>query len=92
MILGKVAGEIYSTINHPVFDNQKILVVDRISPQGRPTGDYLIAVDVVDAGVGDTVLMIDEGNSARQIMAAPNAPYRSVVVGVVDEIQVPIES
>ena len=92
MILGKVAGEIYSTINHAVFDNQKILVVDKITPRGQATGDYIIAIDVVDAGVGDTVLMIDEGNSARQIMEAPNAPYRSVVVGVVDHIRVEIEA
>jgi ethanolamine utilization protein EutN len=92
MILGKVVGEIYSTINHAVFDNQKILVVDKITPHGEATGDYLIAIDVVDAGVGDTVLMIDEGNSARQIMEAANAPYRSVVVGVVDEVRMENEA
>jgi len=87
MILGRVVGEIYSTINHPIFDGRKLLVVDRIGPDRRPSGGYLIAIDVVDAGVGDTVLMIDEGNSARQVLDAPNAPTRSVIVGVVDAIQ-----
>jgi len=87
MILGRVVGAIYSTINHPIFDHRKLLVVDRIAPDRSPSGGYLIAIDVVDAGVGDTVLMIDEGNSARQVLDAPNAPTRSVVVGVVDEIQ-----
>jgi len=55
---------------------------------GNPEGDYLIAVDVVDAGVGETVLLIDEGNSARQIVGLDPAPIRAVVVGIVDEIDV----
>lgn len=87
MILGSVVGEIYSTINHAICEDQKLLVVDKITPDGKPTGRYLIAIDVVDAGVGETVLMIDEGNSARQVMNAPNAPVRSVVVGIVDSIE-----
>ncbi len=86
MILGRVVGEIYSTINHPIYDGRKLLIVDRITPQREPSGGYLIAVDVVDAGVGETVLMIDEGNSARQVLDAPNAPVRSVIIGIVDEI------
>jgi ethanolamine utilization protein EutN len=88
MILGRVVGSIYSTINHPILDGRKLLIVDRITPERRPSGGYLIAIDTVDAGVGDTVLMIDEGNSARQILDAPNAPTRSVIVGVVDEIEI----
>ena len=88
MILGKVVGEIYSPINHAFMDGHKILVVDRIRPDGNPTGDYLIAVDRAQAGVGETVLIIDEGNSARQILDAPNAPCRSIIVGVVDAITV----
>ncbi len=90
MILGRVAGEIHSTINHPFYDGHKILVVDRITPHGDPSGDYIIAGDRVSSGVGDTVLMIDEGNSARQILDAPNAPIRSLIVGVVDDIRVEI--
>jgi microcompartment protein CcmK/EutM len=86
MILGRVVGEIHSTINHGIYENRKLLVVDRIAPDGEPMGAYLIAIDTVDAGVGETVLMIDEGNSARQVMQAPNAPVRSVVVGIVDHI------
>ena len=91
MILGKVAGEIVSTINHGFYDAHKLLIVDRITPEGDPTGGYLVATDVANAGVGDTVLIIDEGNSARQIFDAPNAPVRSVIVGVIDEIEVTTE-
>ncbi|MBD3235522.1 MAG: hypothetical protein GF330_02325 [Candidatus Eisenbacteria bacterium] len=87
MILGRVAGEIYSTINHPILDARKLLLVDRIAPDGRARGETVIAIDRVDAGVGETVLLIDEGNSARQIIAQPNAPVRTIVVGIIDAIE-----
>jgi microcompartment protein CcmK/EutM len=86
MILGRVCGAIHSTINHKFYDNRKILVVDRLNLEGRPTGDYLIAVDQVDAGVGETVLVIDEGNSARFIVEDELAPLRSIIVGIVDQV------
>ena len=86
MILGVVKGAIYSTINHPVYDHRKLLIVDRIDPEGKETGGYIIAVDSVGAGDGETVLVIDEGNSSRQVIDDPTAPVRSVIVGIVDEI------
>ena len=86
MILGVVKGAIYSTINHPVYDHRKLLIVDRIDPDGKETGGYIIAVDSVGAGDGETVLVIDEGNSSRQVIDDPTAPVRSVIVGIVDEI------
>ena len=88
MLLGTVVGEITSTINHPITDNRKLLIVDKVSPKGKPTGSYLIAIDTVEAGVGQTVLLIDEGNSARQVLNAPNMPVRSVIVGIIDHIEV----
>jgi microcompartment protein CcmK/EutM len=88
MILGRVTGEIHSTINHPFYDSKKLLVVEKTDPSGKPTGDYVIAVDVVDAGVGEQVLVLDEGNSARQVFNSDNAPVRSVVVGIIDAIRV----
>ncbi len=87
MILGRVAGEIHSTINHPFYDARKLLVVDRTDPEGRATGDYLIAVDAVDAGVGQQVLVLDEGNGARQVLASSVGPVRSVVVGIIDHVE-----
>lgn len=88
MILGKVVGQIYSTINHPFYDAKRLLVVARLDPQGKLSKNYLIAVDSVDAGMGETVLVIDEGNSARQIVRNSTAPIRSIVIGIVDEVQV----
>jgi len=89
MILGRVTGEIHSTINHPFYDAKKLLVVEKIDPDGRPTGDYLIAVDAVDAGAGERVIVLDEGNGARQVLASADAPVRSVVVGIVDHVELP---
>ena len=86
MILGKVCGAIHSTINHKFYDNRKILVVDKLDLEGNLTGEYLIAVDEVDAGAGETVLVIDEGNSARSIVNDDLAPLRSIIVGIVDQV------
>ena len=86
MILGKVCGTIHSTINHKFYDNRKILVVDKINMEGQSTGEYLIAIDSVGAGSGETVLVIDEGNSARSIVEDDMAPLRSIIVGIVDQV------
>lgn len=84
MIIGKVVGEIYSTINHGFYNQKKLLIVDKV----MPAGGYLIAVDSVDAGVGETVLVIDEGNSARQVVEDATAPIRSIIIGIIDEINI----
>jgi ethanolamine utilization protein EutN len=84
-----VAGTVVSTINHPMYDGQRLLMCDMLNADGEDTGDYLICVDSVDAGHGETVLIIDEGNSARQVTdTVPWGPVRAVIVGVIDEIVV----
>ena len=88
MLLGVVKGEVYSTINHAEYDTRRLMLVDRIAPDGSEQGGYLVAVDTVGAGVGQTVLVIDEGNSARQVIDRPQAPVRSVIIGIVDAIEV----
>ncbi|MGD0258431.1 MAG: EutN/CcmL family microcompartment protein [Verrucomicrobiota bacterium] len=86
MIIGTVRGDIVSTINHPFYIGKKLLVVEKEDLSGKP-GGYLVAIDGgVQAGVGERVLVIDEGNSARQIVADPNAPVRSIIVGIIDRI------
>jgi len=86
MILGRVAGRIYSTIHHPVVESRKLLIIDKLDADGRPDGGYLIAMASVGAGAGETVLVLDEGNGARQILGDKGAPVRSMVVGIVDEV------
>ena len=85
MTIGTVVGDIYSTINHPFYDGRKLLLVDKGLP-GQPTADYIIAVDSVGAGVGECVLVLDEGNGARQVLQSTDGPVRSVIVGIVDQI------
>ncbi len=87
MTIGVVVGEIHSTINHAFYDARKLLVVDKRGPGNKPTGDYIVAVDAVGAGVGEVVLVLDEGNGARQVLASDNGPVRSVIVGIVDALE-----
>ncbi len=86
MIIGRVAGQIFMTINHQAYDARTLLIVDRLSPEGEPSGGYLIAVDTAGAGPGQTVLVNDEGGGAQQVLDCPGAPIRSVVVGIIDEV------
>ncbi len=88
MIIGRVAGTVVSTICAPVFDQRRLLLCDLLGEDGRPTGEYTIAVDSVYAGAGETVLILDEGNAARQVTGIPEAPIRAVVVGVIDELEI----
>lgn len=91
MFIGRVIGTVVSTIKVPMYEGRKILVVERLDLEGKPEAKYWLAVDVVQAGVGDRVLVLDEGNSARQILGEePNGPVRAVVVGVVDEVEVKV--
>ena len=85
MKLARVAGSVVSPISHPFFAEQRLLLCDLLDADGG-TGGYVIAVDVVDAGAGETVLILDEGSSARQIFDITTGPIRAVVVGVVDEV------
>lgn len=86
MILARVTGRLVSTIHHRSQDGRKLLVLDKLDAAGQPTGGYVIAVDAVGAGAGETVLVLDEGNGARQVLGGADLPVRSVVVGIVDDL------
>jgi ethanolamine utilization protein EutN len=88
MILGRITGNVVSTIHHPIVDGRKLLVAERLDATGRPTGGYIIAIDAIGAGFGETVLILDEGSGARQILDDSKAPVRSLVVGIVDDVDV----
>lgn len=84
MILGKVVGTVVTTISHPHFENRRKLVVQ---PLGHgDEADEVIALDTTHAGIGDTVLVNDEGNSARDVLRQPDGCVRAVVVAVVDSV------
>jgi microcompartment protein CcmK/EutM len=86
MYIGKVIGTVVSTIKISHLEGRKLLLVNQLDVRGGETDDYDIAVDVVQAGPGDTVLVIDEGNGARQILGIDPGAIRAVIVGVVDEV------
>jgi microcompartment protein CcmK/EutM len=89
MYIGRVSGTVVATIKNELFEGHKLLVVDKLGLNGQPTSKYDIAVDMVQAGVGDLVLILDEGNSARQIVGRePLGAIRAVIVGIVDEVTV----
>ena len=76
-----------STIKNEIFEGRRLLVVDRLDLDGVVTGEYDICVDVAQAGPGDVVLIIDEGNSSRQMLdREPDGAIRTVLAGVVDEV------
>jgi len=92
MYIGQVAGTIVATIKHPMFVGHKLLLVERLDLEGRTTPKYDIAVDSVQAGVGDRVLVLHEGSSARQVLAVePWGPVRCVIVGIIDQVDLATE-
>ncbi|MGD8625223.1 MAG: EutN/CcmL family microcompartment protein [Anaerolineae bacterium] len=87
MYIGRVRGTVVATIKNELYQGRKLLVVDKLDLDGRPTAKYDIAVDIVQAGKGDLVLVLDEGNSARQLVdREPLGAIRAVVVGIVDQV------
>lgn len=87
MKVGKVVGTVVSTVNIPLLDEHRLLLCDIHDVDGDVDG-YTICIDVVDAGVGETVLILDEGSSARQILGLDTGAIRAVIVGVIDELVV----
>jgi ethanolamine utilization protein EutN len=87
MILCKVLGTITATVKHPAFEGRKLMVVQPLDEHQQPAGKSFIAVDhTSSAGQGDVVLVMREGNGVRQILGDKTLPIRSLIVGVVDEV------
>jgi microcompartment protein CcmK/EutM len=87
MYIGRVIGSVVSTIKDETLHGYKMLLVDRLGLDGEPDDHYFIALDVAQAGVGDWVIVIDEGSGSRQIMKREIAPVRAMVVGIIDDIE-----
>lgn len=86
MILARVVGRSWSTVKHPAYEGHIVFSVAPVSASGERTGSAFLAVDTVGACPGQMVLVIREGSSSRQILGQPDAPFHSVVVGVVDAV------
>jgi ethanolamine utilization protein EutN len=86
MRLARVLGSVVATIKHPSYEGQRIMLCQPLSPAGEKMGSQMIAVDRVDSGPGDLVLVLTEGNGVRQLMGQKDLPIRSLIVGVVDAV------
>jgi ethanolamine utilization protein EutN len=85
MILARVVGTVVATRKDERLVSNKLLIARGIDPQGRMDGAYLVAVDTVDAGVGETVLIVS-GSSARMASGMKDCPVDAAIVGIVDAI------
>ena len=88
MILGRVTGTVVATKKHPRLEGNRLLIVQPVDLELRLTGSSFLALDVVDAGEGDLVLVNREGGGARIVFGDPQIPIQAIVVGVVDGVDV----
>ncbi len=87
MILCKVLGTVTATYKHLAFDGRRLMVVGPVDERRRSSGKSFIAIDhTSSAGPGDVVLVLREGNGVRQVLGDTSLPIRSLIVGVVDEV------
>jgi len=92
VILARVVATVVSTEKHRHYLGHKILVVQPTDPSGNPKGRSLLAVDGVQAGIGDLVLVVDEGGSARSVIGDEAAlTIRTAICGIVDRVDVAAE-
>jgi ethanolamine utilization protein EutN len=87
MLIGKVTGNIAATIKHPVYKSQRLFNVAILNPNGEPTGESVVAIDSVDSGIGDHVLITQEGRSAMTVVGQNEVPVRTVIVAIIDKIE-----
>ncbi len=88
MLIGKIIGDVVATQKASSHIGRKILIVQPLNLDGSDRGDVVLALDAVDAGVGDRVLVATEGWSAMTSVGRPQSPIDMAVVGVIDTITV----
>lgn len=99
MLIADVIGTVVMTVKHEAFDGEKLLAVQPLDEKGAPQGAVILAIDRAQAGVGDRVLVMREGNGVRQIVGRDQGkgideaikmdwPVRSMIVGIIDSIDV----
>jgi ethanolamine utilization protein EutN len=87
LLLARIVGTVVATRKDPRLVSNKLLLARPIDPTGKAEGNYLVALDTVDAGVGETVLIVS-GSSARMAAGMKDTPVDAAVVGIVDTVDV----
>jgi len=84
----RVVGPLWAAAKHPAFAGRPLFVVQPLDERGADAGPSFVAIDHVQAGVGDKVLVLTEGNGVRQILKQGDlVPIRSMIVGIVDHVE-----
>jgi microcompartment protein CcmK/EutM len=86
MNIGRVIGTVTSTLKHPAYRDKKLLLVKHLAPDFTPLAKSVIAVDMVQAGIGDIVLVNKEGNATRQVLGKDAGPILELVLGIIDAV------
>ena len=86
MLIGRVIGDVVATQKDPSHNARKILLVQPVNLDGSDRGEAVLALDAVDAGIGERVLLSAEGFSAMTAVGRPNSPIDTAVIGVIDEV------
>lgn len=89
MNICRVLAPVVSTVKHAAFDGQRILAVRVLDADLSETEQEFLAIDRVQAGEGDLVLVMSEGNGVRQLLDSSKLPIRSLIVGIIDEVDTP---
>jgi microcompartment protein CcmK/EutM len=88
MLIGRVIGEVVATHKHASHEGRKVLVVQPLNLDGSDRGDAVLALDAVDAGVGDRILLATDGWAASSATGRPQSPIDMAVIGFIDQIEV----
>lgn len=91
MLIARVIGEVVATHKHPSHEGRKILLVQPLNLDGSNRGDAVLALDAVDAGMGDRVLLVSEGFSAMTSVDRPESPIDMAVIGFIDQVDLPAD-
>jgi len=87
VIIARVVGNVVATQKHDAHEGKKILLIQPLDLEGQPMGDVVVALDAVDAGIGDRVLAVQEGFSAMTSVGHIESPIDAAVIGVVDFVE-----
>ena len=89
MIICEIVGDIVSTVKNAHLVGKKILIAQPLDLDNKPDGREILVIDTVDCGIGDRVLVMREGGSARIVLQDNEIPVQAVVVGVIDDVDIP---
>ena len=87
MKLAKVIKKVISTIKHPCLENRRLYMVQPVDPYGSNIGEPFVTIDAISSRVGQLVLVNCEGGGSQEVCGVENAPIQSVIVGIVDTVE-----